>query len=153
VQLSWDIATFFPQGISEVKRYWVYSAMLLENDLRTNSAVFLSKGKIMNTVCGLKNNTDRAFGEPIEAKRCHDGKCNATIDGVITGKRYVFNVVAESQRGFNMTYAGLILQTDWQVIRKAASQQTLQVVGAIAGGVLAMVIIILILINTNSYKS
>ena len=72
---------------------------------------------------------------------------------MITGKRYVFNVVAESQRGFNMTYAGLILQTDWQVIRKAASQQTLQVVGAIAGGVLAMVIIILILINTNSYKS
>jgi len=153
VQLSWDIATFFPQGISEVKRYWVYSAMLLENDLRTNSAVFLSKGKIMNTVCGLKNNTDRAFGEPIEAERCSDGKCNATIDGVITGKRYVFNVVAESQRGFNMTYAGLILQTDWQVIRKAASEQTLKVVGAIAGGVLAMVIVILILINTNSYKS
>ena len=28
-------------------------------DLRTNSAVFLSKGKIMNTVCGLKNNTVR----------------------------------------------------------------------------------------------
>merc|ERR1719265_109571 len=153
VQLSWDIATFFPQGISEVKRYWVYSAMLLEHDLRTNSAVFLSKDKIMNTVCGLKNNTDRAFGEPIAADKCHDGKCNATIDGIITGKRYVFNVVAESQRGFNMTYAGLILQTDWQVIRKAAADQTLRVVGAIAGGVLAMVIVILILINTNSYKN
>lgn len=49
-----------------MRRYWVYSAMLLERDLRTNSAVFLRKGKIMNTVCGLKNNTDRPFGDAIE---------------------------------------------------------------------------------------
>merc|ERR550537_54822 len=104
VRLRWDIATYQPVGVSDTKQYWVYSAMLLESDQRTNLAVFLSKHKIMNTVCGLKNNTDRPFGDPIPAERCHGGVCNATIDGVITGKRYVFNVVAESYRGFNMSY-------------------------------------------------
>jgi hypothetical protein len=142
VQLSWDVATFYPEGISEVSYYHVYSAALLEQDLRTNSAIFLSKNKIMNTVCGLKNNTDRAFGDAVVASKCHDGRCNATIDGVIVGKRYVFNVVAQSQRNFNMSYAGLILQTDWQVIRKAASDQTLQVLGSVTGAVLGLVIML-----------
>lgn len=141
VQLKWDTAFFRPSGISTARRYWVYSAMLLDSDKRTNAAIFLSKGKIMNTVCGLKNNTDRPFGGEIKADRCYDGKCNATIDGVIPGKRYVFNVVAESWRGFNVSYAGLILKTDWNVIRKAASDKTLQVVGAITGSVSGMVII------------
>lgn len=141
VQLSWNTAYFFPQGFSQVKRYWVYSAMLLDKDVRTNTAIFLRQDKIMNTVCGLKNNTDRPFGNEITPDRCYDGKCNATIDGVILGKRYVFNVVAESDRGFNMSYAGLILQTNWQVVRKAASDKTLQVVGAVTGSVFGMVII------------
>jgi len=142
VQLSWDVATFFPEGISQVAYYHVFSAMLLEKEFRTNAAIFLSKSKIMNTVCGLKNNTDRPFGDAVPASRCHDGRCNATIDGVIVGKRYVFNIVAQSQRIFNMSYAGLILQTDWQVIRKAASDQTLQVVGAVTGSVLGMAVML-----------
>lgn len=142
VQLTWHTATYFPEGISETRNYHIYSAMLLDSDMRTNSAIFLSKDKVMNTVCGLRNNTDRAFGAPIPASRCYDGKCNATIDGVIVGKRYVFNVIAESNRGFNMSYAGLILRTDWQVVRKAASDNTLQVVGAVTGSVFAVVIIL-----------
>jgi len=143
IQLSWDVATFIPQGISEVNRYWVYSAMLLDKDRRTNSAIFLSKNKIMNTVCGLTNNTDRPFGDPVPASRCYEGKCNATIDGVIVGKRYIFNVVAESWSGFNMSYAGLILQTDWQVVRKAggkSSEKMLQAVGVVTGSVFGIVI-------------
>ena len=147
VQLSWQRAEFMPMGVSKAKRYWVYSAMLLERDQRTNAAVFLSKRKIMNTVCGLKNNTntpvDVGNGQlSIPDSACSDGICNATIGGVITGKRYIFNVIAESERGFNSSYAGLILETDWQVMRRAASEKTITVVGAVTGSVLGMLIII-----------
>jgi len=141
VQISWDVADFIPRGISEVKRYWIYSSMLLENDNRTNMAVFLRSDKIMNTVCGLQNNTDRHYNN-VSASECSNGKCNATIDGVITDKRYVFNVVAESARGHRMAYAGLIMRTDWEVVRQAASDKTLKVVGAVSGSVLGMVVII-----------
>lgn len=147
VQLSWQPAQFAPAGVTEMKRYWVYSAMLLGSDQRTNAAVFLSKRKIMNTVCGLKNNTnspvDVGNGQhSIPALSCASGMCNATIGGVITGKRYIFNVIAESERGYNSSYAGLILETDWQVMRRAASEKTISVVGAVTGSVLGMVILI-----------
>ena len=141
VQISWDAAGYFPTGISETKQYWIYSAMLLDADNRTNMAVFLRPDKIMNTVCGLQNNTDRQY-TIIPASQCSNGKCNATIDGVITDKRYVFNVVAESYRGHKMAYSGLIMRTDWEVIRQAANDRTLRVVGAVSGSVLGMVILI-----------
>eukprot|EP00392_Amoebophrya_sp_AT5.2_P011001 g11076.t1 len=143
VQVGWDTAYYRPTGITNTMQYYVYSAMLLERDQRTNAAVFLTKKKIMNTVCGLHNNTDRpATTSAIPASRCSGGKCNATIDGVVTGKRYVFNVIAESERRYNMSYAGLILSTDWQVERRAASQQTLMAVGGLTGSIFAMVIVI-----------
>eukprot|EP00933_Yihiella_yeosuensis_P057092 TRINITY_DN56655_c0_g1_i1.p1 TRINITY_DN56655_c0_g1~~TRINITY_DN56655_c0_g1_i1.p1 ORF type:complete len:342 (-),score=56.17 TRINITY_DN56655_c0_g1_i1:65-1090(-) len=141
VQISWDQADFIPKGISEVKQYWIYSSMLLESDNRTNMAVFLRPDKIMNTVCALQNNTDRQYSL-VSQSECSNGKCNATIDGVITDKRYVFNVVAESYRGHKMAYAGLIMRTDWEVVRQAASDKTLKVVGAVSGSVLGMVVMI-----------
>lgn len=142
IKLSWWTAGFYPPGISEVKNYHVYSAILLDSDKRTNSAIFLTKDKIMNTVCGLKNNTDEPVtkGDPISASRCHNGRCNATIDGVLVGKRYVFNVVAQSARNYNMSYAGLILKTDWTVVRKAAEDFTLGAVAAVCGSVLGLVV-------------
>jgi len=140
VQLSWDPATFIPMGISDVKRYWVYSSMLLENDDRANMAVFMRPDKIMNTVCGLLNNTDREYTQTLPSS-CNP-KCNTTIDGVITDKRYVFNIVVESSRGYRMAYAGLIMRTDWEVIRQATSDKTLKVIGAVSGSVLGMVVII-----------
>mmetsp|Transcript_60668 Transcript_60668/g.113347 ORF Transcript_60668/g.113347 Transcript_60668/m.113347 type:complete len:353 (+) Transcript_60668:18-1076(+) len=141
VQISWDAAGFIPEGVTEVKQYWVYSSMLVEWDNRTNMAVFLRSNKTMNTVCGLQNNTDRPY-TTVPASECSNGKCNVTIGGVITDKRYVFNIVAESERGHRMAYAGLIMRTDWEVVRQAASERTLRVVGAVSGSVLGMVIII-----------
>lgn len=141
VQISWDEAHYFPSGISGTKQYWVYSAMLLESDNRSNMAVFMRPDKIMNTVCGLQNNTDRQY-DRVPAAMCSYGKCNATIDGVITQQRYVFNVVVESDRGFRMAYSGLVMRTDWTVIRQATSDQTVKVIGAVSGSVLGMVIII-----------
>jgi hypothetical protein len=141
VQLTWDTSTFRPIGITDVEEYWVYSAMLLENDNRTNMAVFMRPDKIMNTVCGLENNTDREYSR-IAPSTCSGGKCNATIDGVITDKRYVFNVVVKSKRGYKFAYAGLIMRTDWEVVRQAASDKTLKVIGAVSGSVLGMIVII-----------
>eukprot|EP00929_Paragymnodinium_shiwhaense_P097177 TRINITY_DN5892_c0_g2_i1.p1 TRINITY_DN5892_c0_g2~~TRINITY_DN5892_c0_g2_i1.p1 ORF type:complete len:358 (+),score=77.98 TRINITY_DN5892_c0_g2_i1:160-1233(+) len=147
VQISWKEAFYNPPGITTTKQYWVYSALLLENDNRTNMAVFLRPDKIMNTVCGLKNNTDRHYdrvpaGQIATRAGCANGICNATIDGVITDQRYVFNVVAESYRGHMMAYGGLVMRTDWEEVRQQMSDKSLQVVGAVAGSVLAMVVIV-----------
>lgn len=141
VQISWQEANYVPTGVSDTRQYWVYSSMLLEDDNRSNTAVFLRPDKIMNTVCGLQNNTDRQY-DRVPAALCSSGQCNATIDGVITEKRYVFNVVAESNRGFRMAYSGLIMRTDWEVVRQAVSDKTLRVVGAVSGSVLGMVVIV-----------
>lgn len=149
VQVSWDEGSFRPMGVTDMAKYHIFSSMLLDDDNRTNAAVFLDKQKIMNTVCGLRNNTDRVNAW-IPAERCFDGKCNATINGVIPGKRYIFNIVAESRAGFNMSYAGLILLTNWEVERKAVSDRTLRVVVAITSSVLGMIIIILLIISLNS---
>jgi len=142
VQLSWEDAFYVPTGITRTKQYWVFSAMLLDhNDNRTNMAVFLRPNKIMNTVCGLKNNTDQQY-DIVPAAMCNNGICNATIDGVITKKKYVFNIYVESDRGFKMAYAGLIMKTEWEVVRQATTDKTLKVVGAVSGSVLGMVVVI-----------
>jgi len=138
VQISWQTAHYYPVGISDTNQYWVYSAMLLDSDSRSNAAVFLRPNKIMNTVCGLRNNTFTHY-DRVPASACQEGNCSATIDGVITEKRYVFNVVVESQRGFRMAYAGLIMRTDWEEVKP---DKTLKVIGAVGGSVLAMVVII-----------
>ncbi len=59
----------------------------------------------------------------------------------MTEKRYVFNVIVESQRGFALAYSGLIMETNWQVKSKAASEQTIHVVGALCGTALGLVIV------------
>merc|ERR1712039_984409 len=89
VQLTWTIAYYSPTGITETKQYYVYSSMLLDSDNRTNMAVFLRKDKIMNTVCGLHNNTDTHYSIVL-ASACDyaSGQCTAVIDGVIPDKRY-----------------------------------------------------------------
>lgn len=141
VQVSWDVATYNPGGISATRHYSVYSAILLENDERSNLAVFMRPDKIMNTVCGIDNNTDRPELTVTRAE-CSETVCNATIDGIITEKRYVFNVIAESESGYKSAYSGLIMRTEWEVVRQAASDKTLKVVGAVSGSVLGMVVII-----------
>lgn len=141
VEISWKAAYYLPNDVTTTKQYWIYSAMLLSTDSRLNMNVFLRPDKVMNTVCGLQNNTDQQYSR-IPASQCERGVCNATIDGVITDKRYVFNVVVESQRGYYMAYAGVIMNTNWTVIRQATSDQALRVIGAVSGSVLGMVVII-----------
>lgn len=147
VQISWTEANYIPTGISDTKQYWVYSAMLLDNDNRSNPAVFMRPDKILNTVCGLRDspsnirNTDRSY-DTVSPATCRDGICNATIQPIITEKRYAFNIIVESNRGFMMAYSGLIMRTEWEVVRQAASDKLLKVIGAVAGSVMGMVVII-----------
>jgi len=139
VMVSWDAANLVPHGQSNIARYWIYTAPLMADVKRTNAAVFLTKNKIMNTVCGLKNHTHRAYGPPVLAENCQGTRCNATIEGIATkGTRYVVNVVAQSESGFELAYAGLVYTAEWEVKNLAISNRTLQAVGAVAGGVLAM---------------
>lgn len=141
VQLQWEEADYLPAGITSTKWYYIYSTLLLDVDNRTNPSVFLRPTKILNTACGLKNNTDRHY-EKLPQAICKSGKCNATIDGVITNKRYAFNIVVESQRGQLMAYSGLIMSTDWKNVKQIASDKTLKVVGVVAGSVLGAVMLV-----------
>lgn len=156
VQLAWNESVFFPQGISSVSQYWVYSALLLDSDNRTNPVQFLRPSKIMNTVCGLENNTDRPL-QQMPSNLCSGGLCVTTVDGVVPDKQFVFNIVAQSARGFRMAYSGLIMRTTEvlvvqsngpggsvvvQVDKSLASDKTLKVVGAVSGSVMGMVVII-----------
>jgi len=137
VKLSWDAAYYSPIGVSDTRQYYVYASMLLDTDDRENMQVFLRKDKIMNTVCGLLNNTSEHYSV-VPGGYCTQGKCTAIIDGVIPNKRYVFNVVAESYRGYKIAYAGIIMRTDYTVVRKAAKDTTLAVVGSVCGSILAL---------------
>lgn len=143
-QISWNVSGFIPTGISSVKQYLVYSTMLLDSDTRPNPNVFLTPNKILNTVCGLANNTDRAY-TTVDASTCTSGQCSATINGVVTNKRYAFNVVVQSFRGYSMAYAGIIMRPGAAAQSSGIgdnSDKTLKVVGAVSGSVLGMVVII-----------
>jgi len=141
IQLSWDEAWYRPEAISETLRYWVYTALLLPEDGNgTNKIVFLRSDKIMNTVCGLQNNTDSHYSI-VPSELCSFGICNTTVDGILTGKQYVFNVVVESFRGYKCAYAGLIAGTEWQVTEALAGDETVQTVGAVSGSVLGLMVL------------
>jgi len=152
VSLGWHTATYEPTvSISGgggggrylgTMNYIVYAAPLLDTDKRASSTCFLRPQKIMNTYCGLERNTDEEVYIVNPEQKCKDGYCNITIDWVMPERRYVFNVVAVSRRNFKAAYAGLIMRTQYDVVRQAASNNTLKAIGIVAGGSLGMVIVI-----------
>jgi len=146
VSLGWHEANYIPSSTigaygTGTMMYIVYAAPLLDTDKRVSSTCFLRPQKIMNTYCGLERNTDEEVFQIDPKSLCKDGYCNVTIDWVQPERRYVFNVVAVSVRGFKAAYAGLIMRTQFDVVRQATSDSTLKAVGMIAGGSLGMVIV------------
>ena len=137
IQLQWRAAAFQPEAVSAVKNYWVYSTLLLDSDEITNNQVFLKPKKILNTVCGLENTTDSAYIliKPQTCAQVDEGLplCSANITGVLTRKKYAFNVVAESERGVKRAYSGLVLETNWDTFTSASSENTVTIVGALIG--------------------
>jgi len=148
VSLGWHTADYVPMStlipgmLPDTMMYIVYAAPLLDTDKRVSSTCFLRPQKIMNTYCGLERNTDEEVYQIDPSALCKDGYCNVTIDWVMPERRYVFNVVAVSTRGFKAAYAGLIMRTQYDVVRQAASDNTLKAIGVVAGGSLGMVIVI-----------
>jgi len=143
VELQWEQATFMPIGISNLKDYRVYSSLLLATDNKMNQAVFLKPSKVMNTVCGLEHNAVN-YGVPLTNGNCLHGVCKTTISGIVPKKRYMFNIVADSERNFNSSYAGIIVHTDWVETNKLGGESSDTVtglVGAICGTVFGVVII------------
>jgi len=111
VMLQWHVPTYDPVNISDTKQYYLYVIRLLPNDTETSTAVFLNSDKILNTVCGLSNHSDQPT-QIVDADLC-DSTCNVTVDGLLNGELYAFNVVAESNRGFKMAYAGVTMVVVW----------------------------------------
>merc|ERR1719472_630818 len=87
----------------------------------------------MNSVCGLETNAVK-YGVPLtDASHCKNGKCRATVSGVLPKKRYMFNVVSESMRDFNSTYSGIIVASDWKDTTKLFGDSADTVVGLVGG--------------------
>lgn len=148
VSLGWHEAMYIPNKLiygtvaPGTLMYIVYAAPLLDTDERVSSTCFLRPQKIMNTYCGLERNTDEEVYQVDPLTVCREGYCNVTIDWVMPERRYVFNIVAVSKLGFKAAYAGLIMRTQYDVVRQAASDNTLKAIGVVAGGSLGMVIVI-----------
>jgi hypothetical protein len=142
MELQWDEATFVPVGVSELKHYYIYSSLLLPMDDKINNAVFLKPSKIMNSVCGLENNAVK-YDVPLTSARCSSGRCSAVVSGVLPKRRYMFNVVSESMRNFNSSYAGIIVSSDWKETAKLfgeSADTVVPLVGGICGTIFGVVV-------------
>lgn len=153
VSIGWHEANYIPDRMlggfpTGTMMYIVYAAPLLDTDERVSSTCFLRPQKILNTYCGLERNTDEEVFQvdPNVGSSCLRGYCNVSVDWVMPERRYVFNVVAVSKRGFKSAYAGLIMRTQYDVKTQAASDNTLKAIGVVAGGMLGMVIMLYFLL-------
>jgi hypothetical protein len=140
VELSWEQATFLPAGVSSLRTYRVYSSLLLASERMENAAVLLNPSKVMNSACGLDRNAV-LYGEPLTSSSCTHGRCTAIISDVTPGKRYVFNVISESHRNLNSTYAGIVTSIDWSEQTELVSDNVTGLLGAILGTAFGVVVI------------
>lgn len=140
VELSWEAASFVPLGISSLQHYYVYSSLLLTQDAKVNEAVFINPSKVMNAVCGLEKNAVR-YGAPLTSSSCQNGVCSATIVGIVPRRRYMLNIISDSYRGYNSTYSGIIVTTDWTETTQVWGDSVLSLIGAICGTVFGVVVI------------
>lgn len=143
VEIEWSHAYYNPTGVTDTRQYYVYSSLLLDGDNSSSIYAFLRPNKIMNSVCGLENNTDKPYDRvPAISGSCDNVKCKFKVWGIFPGKRYLFNIVAESNALVKTAYAGLVMKTEWTVIRHAEAGNFRKVVGAVAGSALGLVVII-----------
>jgi len=140
VTLLWEEATFVPAGVSTLKSYHIYSSLLTTGDAMVNSYVLLDPSKTMNTFCGLEKHAVR-YGTPLSSENCRNGVCNATITGVVPRKRYMFNVVSESARGFHSSYSGTLVTTEWVEDGQVLSDRLTALIAATCGTIFGVVLI------------
>jgi len=135
VEVAWSQATFIPVGVSSLKQYFLYSSLMLPKESKDSESVFLSPSKIMNSVCGLEKNAVK-FGMPLTNAHCDEtGQCKAVISGLLSNRRYVLNILAESHRSFYSTYGGIIVSSEWTESTQLIDDRSLTLIGAILGSI------------------
>lgn len=106
VAIAWRRA----QGSAE--SYIIYSSMYFDMGDPVSAKVLVSPSRILNTVCGLRRNTDNAYA----IVNCnHDSDlCETNITSLINGRKYVFNVIAENNaRTIHSAYRGILVEASW----------------------------------------
>lgn len=92
--------------------YIVYSSMFFDMGDPVSAKVLLSPSRILNTVCGLRRNTDHAYA--IVTCNQDSDLCRTNITSLINGRKYVFNVVAENDaRTIHSAYRGILVEASW----------------------------------------
>merc|ERR1719343_1508652 len=127
-------------GVSDLRSYHLYSSLLLPGDKPESDAVFVGPGKVMNSACGLERNAVR-YGLPIGPASCQQGICSAVVSGVVPQRRYMLNIVAESHRGLNASYSGIVVSSAWAETRPEWAERTTSFVGAICGTAFGVLVI------------
>jgi hypothetical protein len=111
--------------------YTVYASMYFETGENRNEKLLLSPARIMNTVCGLKRNTDHAYSV---VTSCDQNPCSTNVTSLSKGRKYVFNIVATDQvSGLKTAYGGILVESNWDDSIFGSIKQTLKIIGTILG--------------------
>jgi hypothetical protein len=102
--LSWSRAV---ASEYTVNRYLIYRSISLQENPYVQSPL------VLNTVCGLRDNTDYAYAVIDPASACTSDICTTNITGILPNKTYVLNVVAESSIGLTAAYSGVVARSKW----------------------------------------
>ena len=132
VEIAWTAAT---AGVSS---YIVYSSMYFETGAaRLNRKLLVSPSRILNTVCGLAQNTDHAYS----VVACSDAVCRTNITSLISGRKYVFNVVAVNKAaGLQSAYSGILVEANWDDSVLKNLGETIKNVGIVIGTAVSVLI-------------
>ena len=139
VTLSWVPSFFSPIRTSTVTQYIIYTATHYDTvDASTNPLLLASTSRIMNTVCGLKENTDH----PYSIATCDPmaSACTANITGLTNCRSYIFNVIVDSSSGLQAAYSGIIMKAEWDTTKLVKSQDIVDLTGIVIGSVLVILV-------------
>ena len=135
--LLWSPAFFDPNRNSFVTQYIVYTSTHYDTlDTSSNPHLIVSTSRIMNTVCGLKENTDH----PYSIVTCGSGACSANITGLVNGRKYIFNVIADSSNGIQSAYSGMIMTAKWDNSKALTNEEIVDMAGIVIGSVLVILL-------------
>jgi hypothetical protein len=133
VQISWSPAPYATQ-------YLLYAQLMLNSDTLSNKYTFIKTSKVLNTVCGLTNNTDGAYLTLSASSACNTTTCIGTVSDLMLDSKYAFNVVGVTANGLKLAYSGMAISTSWEVSNSAISEKTMSIISAVLGGLLGIIV-------------
>ena len=129
IELSW-LPILYRSAPVRGSTYTVYSSMYFD------LGALVSPMYIMDTVCGLKLNTDH----PYSTVNCLEmGVCRINITGLVNQRKYIFNVVVNGL--VELAYAGTLVECAFDNPASVGMvRQTLESLGMVMGSVMAVLI-------------